>query len=769
MKKYILLIAILAMNCGIQSTLSAQETSRPLNYSTTWIGNSFGGGEKWVQNFIEGMFVASDGTVFTASPWDEAGREFGFYKDGNVIGKASDTHGWGTGGGYAVTANAQYIWIAHSHGNEGGGLKGEKYPPKGFTWFGISRRTRDGKPAPFAGGRGRFGDFLILHEVKEDSDAHIRGLAVDAQNRLYVADTFGNQIKVLDGHRMQPIAQWKVLRPRQIALDRDGTLWVIHDEVPAGRVPLWRRENNGVRVQQVSFDNVQDDQKPDPIPCIRRYDRDGKAQIQRMYFDRQIVPSALCVDHRGRLLVCDNGAAQQIIMYHDIRGTPALNGFFGVRGGMSAPPVAGASGPQRLVGLHGVGVDAAGNLYVGCNQSGGGAILRCFAPQITASRRGIIDAWSELKWELLGLEFVDGADVDPQSDGADVWTTDNRYTLDWGKPTGKQWTWRSQTIDPIRFPRDPRLHERHHDFTTPLFRRIADQPFLIVRGMFQHALVFYKLRGETAIPSAMFAKGPYRNGAWNRVPQPEGNTRWLWRDLNGDGDFQNSEFGEADGKRDPESWAWWVDEAGGVWQGDQNADAGNEQKPIAYFSMQGLDSKGNPIYDRKSMRRFALPDGMNHLLRLEYYPATDVMWLTGHTTERPKTGGEWGQVGTEVWRIDNWSKGNRAPKFRAVLPYDPETAVKTPGASVSNVTIKSFCTTEKYFFAVESRTAKVHVYDAGTGAKIGEMTPGVEVGKESGWVDFPDAIRAFKKSDGEYLVFVEEDAKAKIIVYRWKP
>jgi hypothetical protein len=71
--------------------------------------------------------------------------------------------------------------------------------------------------------------------------------------------------------------------------------------------------------------------------------------------------------------------------------------------------------------------------------------------------------------------------------------------------------------------------------------------------------------------------------------------------------------------------------------------------------------------------------------------------------------------------------------------------------------------------AVESRSAKVHVYNAGTGEKVGEMTPGPEVAKESGWVDFPDAIRAFRRAGGEYLVFVEEDAKAKIIAYRWRP
>ena len=67
-------------------------TSNPLpniSYKTSWIGNTFGGGSKWVQIQISAMYVASDGTVYTNSVWDEAGREAGIYKDGDAIAKAS--------------------------------------------------------------------------------------------------------------------------------------------------------------------------------------------------------------------------------------------------------------------------------------------------------------------------------------------------------------------------------------------------------------------------------------------------------------------------------------------------------------------------------------------------------------------------------------------------------------------------------------------------------------------------------------------------------
>ena len=108
-------------------------------------------------------------------------------------------------------------------------------------------------------------------------------------------------------------------------------------------------------------------------------------------------------------------------------------------------------------------------------------------------------------------------------------------------------------------------------------------------------------------------------------------------------------------------------------------------------------------------------------------------------------------------------------KWRAQLPYQPAVKIKTPGAAVAEATVKSFCTAGDFAFGVESRTATVHVFALADGKKIGEMTPGPEVGRESGWVDFPDALRATKRPGGEYLVFVEEDAKAKVLVYRWTP
>ena len=73
-----------------------------------------------------------------------------------------------------------------------------------------------------------------------------------------------------------------------------------------------------------------------------------------------------------------------------------------------------------------------------------------------------------------------------------------------------------------------------------------------------------------------------------------------------------------------------------------------------------------------------------------------------------------------------------------------------------------------YVFAVTVKKAEVYVYDAKTGRQVKILKPGAEVFGETGWVDIPYGVRAFRRKNGEYLVFVEEDAKAKVMMYRFK-
>jgi hypothetical protein len=164
------------------------------------------------------------------------------------------------------------------------------------------------------------------------------------------------------------------------------------------------------------------------------------------------------------------------------------------------------------------------------------------------------------------------------------------------------------------------------------------------------------------------------------------------------------------------------------------------------------------IYSYSSMQKQTTPKIFTDLRRIEYFPETDTMYLSGFTGDHPAIGDDNGVVGSEIARFDNWSQGNRTPRYRIVIPHDTtgKREVSTAAMSVAG----------EYVFAVTMKTAEVYVYNIATGTQVQKLKPGPEVGGESGWIDIPYGIRAFRRSKGEHLVFVEEDWKGKVIVYR---
>jgi hypothetical protein len=562
---------------------------------------------------------------------------------------------------------------------------------------------------------------MLIIESLTSGTADVRGLAAD-DDRLYVSDDYNGEIKVFDANTLAPITSWPVAQPRQLAVDEDGSLWVAQG------------------------DNADDE------PRIVHYSNDGTLLPQRI--TDVSVPAALAVDNRGRLLVADDGPDQQVKIYDDLENTPELVGTLGERGGIfSGTP--GEVGPLRFNGLTGVGSDAEGNIYVGYNgvgpdrdpeQTGTGLVLQSYSPT------------QQLNWELLGLEFVDNVDVDPSSDGQDVYTKNEHFEMDFGKSSGEQWNYAGHTVDRFKYPEDPRLNLGEKHASAPFFRRIRGEPFLFVTDMYSHFLQIYRFDpttdGEVAIPSGLLAK-EHLDGAWPPHQPAEG--EWIWRDGDGDGAFASNEYDGPDSDSAlNDLWGWWVDTGGDVWQ------AGQENTGIRHFPLQGLDPHGNPIYTYASMRTtptpapFSEPDG--GLQRIEYDSENDVMYLGGYTAEHPFS--HWGQVGKVVARYDNWSSGNRTARWQIVLPY--ENTAEDVGDWPKAMSVAG----SKLFVAYLS-TAKVHVYDTETGTQEAELSPGSEVGSESGWVDIPYGIRAYQRNSGEYLIFVEEDAFAKVMMYRF--
>ena len=691
-----LLLGLVVLVAGERACAAGGRNTGPLRYTISWVGNTFGGGPRWVQNAADSMQVLPDGTLVVGSFWDEGGREVGLYKDGDIVGRLPDTH---MRAGFAVAANDRYVFYAHTCGleNQPQAKAGEVLSEKPICYFGVSRYTRDGKHAPFSGGKTRFKNMLALREAPDNHALIPRGVAATDKG-LFVADTAFDTIRVIDPGTMKGVREFPAPTPGRLAVDAAGNLWVICE--------------GGKRVAS--------------------YSADGKLRLEALPLPADSVPSGLGFDHAGRLLVCDNGPRQQVHAFDVNQAPPRLAASFGEEGGMFAGPEPGKAGPARFAGPTGAGCDATGNLYVSCNVPRGGTVLRAFSPR------------RKLLWELLGLEFVDVADADPASDGRDVFTADDRYRFDPDAPPGKGWRWEAHTLDPHRYPHDLRLRFPVLQCGTSV-RTLGSKRFLCQRGMWQGFLGIYRIDGDLAVPSAVLSSGPIKTDeGWSPPGQPAAG-RWLWRDADADGQMEAGEYVPTTGP-DGEYWASNVDASGDIWQ------AGRESG-IWRWRFQGLDAHRNPRYDPKP-EHYPMPAPFTDLLRTEYVTKTDTMYLSGQAKDRPISNGEWGTAGTVIVRYDDWTK-TRKLRYRIDLPYIGDKQF-----------IVSIAYAGELAFAVDCKSAEVFVYSLRDGSTLGSMTPGPEVHGESGWVDIRDGIRAMRRKDGGYLVFVEEDYKGKSLVYR---
>ena len=686
-------------NTKIQLKTKASKSSE-ITYTTSWLGNTIGNGKLRVQNNIEGMYVKDDGTIYTNSYWDEAGSEAGIYKDGKPILNLEDTHGWNRLGGKAITVDNKYIYIAMSQG--GMDQTKEDYPPKDQIWYCVRRYDFKGKPAPFAKGNGWDKSMLITSKSNQ-----VTGLAT-VDNKLFVSNAGENTVLVYNTETMEELNRFTVTNPGDITIDKKGSLWIIENQ------------NSGTSGKIVN------------------YSQTGKKLPQEIIdIDK---PSALAIDNRGRLLIGENGINQQLLIYN-INNQPVRVDSFGDKKGIFSG-VPGEVKTSKLYGITGVGTDSEGNFYInnnGFNKSG--TDLRKFSPS------------GQIQWQLLGLIFVDNADTDPQTDGVNLFTKQEQYVMDYSKPSGQQWTYKAYTVNPFKYSQDPRLH------TSPdgtFVRRIQGKPFLFLTNMFGSFLQIYRFQpntdGKIAIPAGMFVGtnngGKSITGNWPPYQPEKG--EWIWRDLNGNGAFEKNEYDSSEDY--PYMGGWWVDSKGDVWKTLRTQDG------IRRYPLQGIDTKGNPIYTYSSMQKIKTPSIFNDLRRIEYFPETDTMYLSGFTIEHPAFGDDTGVVGSEIVRFDNWSQGNPTPKWRIVVPYDTNGQRKVSTAAMSIA--------GDYVFAVTVKTAEVYVYKAATGELVQKMSPGPEVGNKSGWVDIPYGIRAFRRANGQYLVFVEENWQGKVLVYQ---
>lgn len=202
--------------------------------------------------------------------------------------------------------------------------------------------------------------------------------------------------------------------------------------------------------------------------------------------------------------------------------------------------------------------------------------------------------------------------------------------------------------------------------------------------------------------------------------------QWFWTDTNGDGQMDDGEYQSSGSNLSANGF--WVDKKLDIWiYGGPDG--------IIKMACEGIDVKGNLIYNRSAAITTPAPSSFSVIKRLEYDSDNDIMYLINET---------------QATKYSNWETNKSTPDW----------VINIPGS-------QSMSIAGDYLFTCEGFSAFIYIYNLADGKYTGTIKPGPEVANFSGWIDIPYGIRAMKRSNGEYVVLAEEDGRGKILVYRF--
>ncbi|MCX7049806.1 MAG: hypothetical protein NTX50_30530 [Candidatus Sumerlaeota bacterium] len=746
-------LGLCAVAAALGCTLPLAAQMNELPHVTSWVGNTWGAaGARYpelkndMQMFVEAMAVAPDGTVFASSSWDEAHKEMGRYKDGQDLGQWQENSfgadwpkcqwSFNNADGGAVAAGDDYVFMTIDRT-----INSKEQGPGWFRRY--DRKTN--RPKGF--------------DVKA-SAARVEGLAYN-DGEVFISDCASNRIAVYDAESLEKKREFPCDKPGKLAVDSDGKLWVV---------------KRGER-------------------AIARFERDGKDSGARIAFAPESRPTDLAWNAAKRqLMVADDGPDHDIKFYDLARlnGAPtAPAGTFGAKGGIFSG-VRGQWQPAKFFDLTGVGCDREGNLYVSMSGTRSvqknGAAIESYTPD------------GKLRWSAYNHGFIEVGLVDPAAE-TDVFTTTKHYVMDYSKGPGHEWSYRGQTLDAARYPDDSR--RRMGESCAMAVKRIAGQRFLFFSDMYSRFLAVYRFNaatdGEIAVPCALFMKSRWnekstgaaaggvdqdadvwvsqegikvRAAAAPWPPHQPAKGEWIWTDANGDGRMDDGEYEinkAADAPGD--AWGWSIDQRGDVW-------LASAKQGVRRYAFQGLNANGAPRYDFAHATLTPMPAPFTLLRRAEYDAEKDVIILSGYTEAFPNTSNLWGKgIGRVVARYDGWSKGPGAETGAALgkPAWLIEDLLYSKGGMHKDRFITALDMAGDYVFMQTSHcdekfrenTQTCYVYSKSDGKPVGQFRPGPEVQTGPAQIDIAWGMRAFRRSNGEYLIFVEDDWFGKSLMYRW--
>jgi hypothetical protein len=553
------IIAVLSICC--HSCFAQAATifhAPPGSYETSWVGNSFGGNGGpngygyWVQEGANAMDVSPDGTVIVGVDWDEAGRCAGLYKNGNT--------------------NRVLLKAENLKGGEGAWGWNTGNHAVAFLGDHIYIANTGKKLLKFSWEIGNFDSAKFDTAV----DTPDKAIGMAARNQE-LAILYPKEVEIRSQSDMSVIRSFPIENAKGITIAPDGSLWIIKGE------------------------------------SVLRYT--DKGQYSGVKVSGLEDPSAVAFDNVGRLIVCDNGARQQVLFYN-IHPRPKLVRTFGEKGGIRSG-IPGVVTAAKLFALRGAGTDSKGNIYV-CmnfgNGPNGNMLLRSYSPE------------GKLRWQLGCFSFVDTFGFDPDSDGQTVYSRTAVFHLDLKRKTpGTEWSLIGISLDPLKGPNDTRAKYG----CSVILRHLDSHRLLYCIGQYAGGYDIYSFDNS---------KG-YLAHLVNQI-------------------HENDE------------WAWYVDKKGGIWNGD------GPNKTIRYFPFEGWSKSYTPIYDWNHQRVWPWPKGWQLVRRVMYDTSTDTLYLTGYLDgQNVET---WGVAGAAAQRYDGWLKGGMKLRWTIDMPRDGNTDKQGP-------------------------------------------------------------------------------------------
>lgn len=166
------------------------------SYTTSWVGNNGETTANYVGNCARSLWVSPEGIAYTASMWDENGRNIGIYQNGLVIGSMGGTN---QSQGSAIGGDGTWVFTAQQSPNGGK----------------VGRYNRSTKMR----------DLLFAVSATTTGGDVLTGIAV-ANSLVYVSDFPGNRVRVFTTAGVFQ-REWAVTEPGAIAIENGGAnLWV---------------------------------------------------------------------------------------------------------------------------------------------------------------------------------------------------------------------------------------------------------------------------------------------------------------------------------------------------------------------------------------------------------------------------------------------------------------------------------------------------------------------------------------------------------------